>query len=642
MSEHPPKKHGPEIITFLKNNIFGSLTNQLLVEDRLGKLIKNVDISKDSGPIKNGIAALEKVGKIDKVEAALIVQYFNDYIKQNGLGIDTIDLLDEFSEKKEGEKNTEEVLVPLEDFTESGPKEKFDHLELAGEINDAVKKLKPLVRKKIKKVLEGIAKGERISNFAGLLKEINGDLDEKNKNLIVQIFDKYMKTHEVVLVEKKAKAPKKTKAPKEKKEKANKKTELNPVINTEEDSDVLISETGIVEKVSTVSKGKGIKINDLSALGSAVGLEEKGEDADEEILDPKISKKKNLDLELEALKDLGWTKKDIKNMSLAKREGIIKRQEKNPNSDKFKDIAGDISKLGVNTDLIFKKLDGILESKTPYESFDTKVYVGDKFTDTVDNITYRVKTFIRDESKPEDLTDIEEFDYYDKKDMVVFEGPFNYETGRNFERKVSNKKFGELLESGTLVKEDKDTENQVLLSGAQKKIEELSNEIEDLNIKIKSLENSNTNDKRVAWNNFLKEREIKNDELKTLIHKENEKYIIEGDITRALERNGVSLEKGDQIIPTIEGQEFIIKHPFTKFEGKTLYIFTKYAKKSKFINKSDKLQYSETDKYYASDVTERNVTEREYLGIMLQMVENEKAELQILKDEINRRGLKID
>ncbi len=140
----------------------------------------------------------------------------------------------------------------------------------------------------------------------------------------------------------------------------------------------------------------------------------------------------------------------------------------------------------------------------------------------------------------------------------------------------------------------------------------------------------------------MKEREIKNEELKALLHKENEKYITEGNIVRALERNGVSLEKGDQIIPVIEGQEFIVKHPFTKFEGKTLYIFTKYTKKSRFINKSDKLQYSETDKYHASDVTESNVTEREYLGIMLQMVENEKAELQILKNEINRRGLKID
>lgn len=604
MSEQPPKVsdiNPSQLIAYLDEQILKDVANHLFIKARLEKPVAEFSKTKDPESIRKILVILRDSGKITKDEASLVADSFNEYMKIHNI-TGSIDI----SVSAEKIKNTDnESSVDL-DATEVFTVGVFSADELMQEIDSQIEKLKVADRKKIKKILEAFQEGVVKSVKNELLKKVKST-DESTVNKILLIVEKYLKTHDV-----------------EKKEQE-------------------ISDRSEVKNKRPTKVVKDLKDLDLDAIES---------ESQDGIQTESAEELKALG-QYNTLVDLGWTKKQIKSFSEQRREEIAKRGEKNPNSPKFKEIVSSDKNLGLNADAIFDRLTAILEKGSPYEDSDVKVYRGEKFLDKDSGIIFEVVDTIRTEEDPEGLDDSEKFAYYEDHDQVLLEGPFNYETGKNITKKISNREFADLIANESFVSTT--DENPEVTGGSNEEIDSLEDEINRLVKQLDGLKAPKTNNERSLKEDLQKEVFEKRNKLKELLSLENKDSIIEGKIMRFIENAGIPFEYGDILLPINGGNEFIIKHPFTEFEGKTLYTYTYYKivryniknpPKDIPKNKLEDFQYSERKDFKSEDITKYRVTKREYLGILLKTVEIEKNKIQekrnlleLLKEEIKKRDL---
>ncbi|QQR76970.1 hypothetical protein IPJ63_01780 [Candidatus Nomurabacteria bacterium] len=604
MSEQPPKVsdiNPSQLIAYLDEQILKDVANHLFIKARLEKPVAEFSKTKDPESIRKILVILRDSGKITKDEASLVADSFNEYMKIHNI-TGSIDI----SVSAEKIKNTDnESSVDL-DATEVFTVGVFSADELMQEIDSQIEKLKVADRKKIKKILEAFQEGVVKSVKNELLKKVKST-DESTVNKILLIVEKYLKTHDV-----------------EKKEQE-------------------ISDRSEVKNKRPTKVVKDLKDLDLDAIESESQDGIQTESAEE----LKVLGQYN------TLVDLGWTKKQIKSFSEQRREEIAKRGEKNPNSPKFKEIVSSDKNLGLNADAIFDRLTAILEKGSPYKDSDVKVFRGEKFLDKDSGMIFEVVDTIRTEEDPEGLDDSEKFAYYENHDQVLLEGPFDYETGKNITKKISNREFADLIANESFVSTT--DKNPEVTGGSNEEIDSLEDEINRLVKQLDGLRAPKTNNERSLKEDLQKEVFEKRNKLKELVSLENKDSIIEGKIMRFIENAGIPFEYGDILLPINGGNEFIIKHPFTEFEGQTLYTYTYYKIARYNIknppkdipkNKLEDFQYSERKDFKSEDITKYRVTKREYLGILLKTVEIEKNKIQekrnlleLLKEEIKKRDL---
>ncbi len=638
MSEQPPKVsdiNPIQIIAYLDEQILKDISNYLFIKSRLEKPIALFSKNKDPESIKRILVILRNSGKLTKDEASLIADAFNEYMRSHNI-VGSIDMNGsiERAENISGPEQEEDTEIPVGIF---------DASELIEEIEASSKKIKVADRKKIKKIIESFEAGQ----ISSIQKEIQNEIHTKDESMIssiVSIVDKYMKTHSIETKESASE------------DIADEVADGN-TIDKDNSGEEVSTEESVEEKPSVKSIRASVKnkkptkvIKNLEDLN----LDSIGEDDDNQE-DQGVGNTEQIEAmkEVNALMELGWTKKQIKSLSKDRKQEIIRKGEKNQNSSKFKDIVSDDKGIGLNADIIFDKLTSILEKNSPYKDSDIKVYRGEKFLDKKTGTIFRVVDSIRSEEEPVDLNKEEGFDFYENKDFVLLEGPFNYATGKNVVKKISNKEFGEMISSGEFIPTT--DENPEIKRESQGFIDSLADDIDELEKQLRGLKSPKTRDEHALKDNLQKEIFDKRNKLKDLLKYENKESIIEAQIKRFIEEAQISFEQGDFILPVRGENEFIIKHPFTVFEGRTLYTYTHY-KKTRYNKDNpprdipkDKLkdfQYSERREYKSEDITEDRVTKREYLGILLKTVEIEEENLkekkdllEKLKEEIKKRGL---
>ena len=636
MSEQPPKVsdiNPSQLIAYLDEQILKDVLNHLFIKARLEKPVAEFSKTKDPESIKKILIILRDSGKITKDEASLIADSFNEYMKIHNI-TGSIDI----SSSAEKIKNIDDESSVDLDATEVFTVGVLSADELMQEIDNQIEKLKVADRKKIKKILEAFQEGIVKSVKSELSKKINSK-DESTVNKILSIVEKYIKTHDV-----------------EKKEQ-----EISD-INTSDTVEEVIEDEVLDEpeheepnKADIRSMRSEVKnkrptkvIKDLKDLDLGA-IESESQDG---IQTESVEELKAIE-QYNTLMDLGWTKKQIKSFSEQRKEEIIKIGEKNPNSPKFKEIVSNDKNLGLNAGAIFDRLTAILEKGSPYKDSDVKVFRGEKFLDKDSGMIFEVVDTVRTEEDPEGLDDSEKFAYYENHDQVLLEGPFDYETGKNITKKISNREFADLIANESFVSTT--DKNPEVTGGSNEEIDSLEDEINRLVKQLDGLRAPKTNNERSLKEDLQKEVFEKRNKLKELLSLENKDSIIEGKIMRFIENAGIPFEYGDILLPINGGNEFIIKHPFTEFEGKTLYTYTYYKIARYNIknppkdipkNKLEDFQYSERKDFKSEDITKYRVTKREYLGILLKTVEIEKNKIQekrnlleLLKEEIKKRDL---
>lgn len=643
MSEQPPKVsdiNPSQIIAFLDEQILKDVSNPLFIKARLEKPIALFSKNKDPEPVSRILAILRDSGKLTKDEVSLIADSFNEYMKvHNMVGSVSLgeskDLLNEKSEL-ETETPALETLVGV-----------FSASELISEIKSSVENLKVSDLKKLKKIIESFEKGEITSIKNEILIEIKSK-DESTVSSIVSVVEKYLKKHKLDLKEEVVEKV----VDNTEEQTVDRNEDLTEEATEKEEGEIPEKDNSSIKiiRASVKNKRPTKVIKDLKDL-SLDSVEEGGDSKEDQ--DVENTEQTETMKEVNALMELGWTKKQIKSLSKDRKQEIIRKGEKNPNNPKFKEVVSDNKGIGLNAGAIFDRLTSILEKNSPYKDSDIKVYRGEKFLDKKSGMIFQVMDTVRSEEDPEGLNESEKFDYYENNDLVLLEGPMNHETGRNIRKKISNKEFGELISSGDLVSTA--DENPEIIKESQGAIDSLEDDISNLEKQLKGLKSPKTRDEYTLKDNLQKEIFDKRNKLKYLLKEENKESIIEGQIKRFIEEAQIPFEQGDFILPVRGENEFIIKHPFTVFEGRTLYTYTHY-KKARYNKDNpprdipkDKLkdfQYSERREYKSEDITEDRVTKREYLGILLKTVEIEEVKvkekkdlLEKLKEEIKKRGL---